>query len=127
MAYLASFLLIIAHNDYSPGNWNCFYHLNSSSSSFIDVSKLNLTAEKLQKHFLVFMDKSKWKKNLTFFQGKQPLIKRELKEWKRNKMCQSRTWAKILKNGSSKVCGRQCLKNFKGYDLRKQTISLQSF
>ena len=36
-------------------------------------------------------------------------------------------WDKVLKNGPSKICGRQPLKNLKGYGLLKQTISLQIF
>ena len=36
-------------------------------------------------------------------------------------------WDKVLKNGPSKICGRQPLKNLKGYGLLKQTISLQFF
>ena len=34
------------------------------------------------------------------------------------------TWGKVFKNGPSKICGRQSLKNFKGYGLLKKTISL---
>ena len=36
-------------------------------------------------------------------------------------------WDKVFKSGLSKFCGRQPLKNFKGYGLLKQTISLQIF
>ena len=36
-------------------------------------------------------------------------------------------WYKIFKNGPSKICGRQPLKNLKSYVLPKQTISLQFF
>ena len=36
-------------------------------------------------------------------------------------------WDKVLKSGPSKICGRQSLKNLKGYGLLKQTISLQIF
>ena len=36
-------------------------------------------------------------------------------------------WGKVFKNGPSKICGRQPLKNLKGYGLLKQTISLQIF
>ena len=36
-------------------------------------------------------------------------------------------WVKVFKNGPSKICGRQPLKNLKGYGLLKQTISLQIF
>ena len=37
-------------------------------------------------------------------------------------------WYKAFKNGPSKICGRQVLKNLKGYGLLKQTIiSLQIF
>ena len=36
-------------------------------------------------------------------------------------------WDKVFKSGLSKFCGRQPLKNLKGYDLLKQTISLQIF
>ena len=35
-------------------------------------------------------------------------------------------WDKVFKNGPSKICGRQPLKNLK-YGLLKQTISLQIF
>ena len=31
-------------------------------------------------------------------------------------------WDKVFKNGPSKVCGRQPLKNLKGYGLLKLTI-----
>ena len=34
---------------------------------------------------------------------------------------------KAFKNGPSKICGRQSLKNLKGYRLLKQTITLQIF
>ena len=34
-------------------------------------------------------------------------------------------WGKAFKSGSRKICGRQPLKNFKGYG--KQTISIQIF
>ena len=34
-------------------------------------------------------------------------------------------WDKVFKDGPSKICGRQPLKNLKGYGLLKQTISLQ--
>ena len=37
------------------------------------------------------------------------------------------TWDKVFKNGSSKICGRQPLKNLKGHRLLKQTTSLQIF
>ena len=33
-------------------------------------------------------------------------------------------WDKVFKKGPNKVCGRQPLKNLKGYGLNKQTISL---
>ena len=36
-------------------------------------------------------------------------------------------WDKVFKSGLSKFSGRQPLKNLKGYDLLKQTISLQIF
>ena len=36
-------------------------------------------------------------------------------------------WDKVFKNGTIKICGRQPLKNFKGYGRLKQTISLQIF
>ena len=36
-------------------------------------------------------------------------------------------WDKVFKNGPSKICGRQPLKNLKGSDLLKQTLSLQVF
>ena len=36
-------------------------------------------------------------------------------------------WDKVFKNGSSKICGRQPLRNLKKYGLLKQTISLQTF
>ena len=36
-------------------------------------------------------------------------------------------WVKIFKNGPSKICGRQSLKNLKRYGLLRQTISLQTF
>ena len=36
-------------------------------------------------------------------------------------------WDKVFKNGPSEICGRQPLKNFKGYSLLKQTITLQIF
>ena len=36
-------------------------------------------------------------------------------------------WDKVFKNGLSKICGRQLLKNLKWYGLPKQTISLQIF
>ena len=34
-------------------------------------------------------------------------------------------WDKVFKSGPSKICGRQPLKNLKGYCLLKQKISLQ--
>ena len=34
---------------------------------------------------------------------------------------------KVFKNGLSKICGRQSLKNYKGYGLLRQTISLPVF
>ena len=36
-------------------------------------------------------------------------------------------WDKVLKNGPSKICGRESLKNLNGYGLLKQTISFQDF
>ena len=36
-------------------------------------------------------------------------------------------WDKVSKSGLSKYCGRQPLKNFKGYGLLKLTISLKIF
>ena len=36
------------------------------------------------------------------------------------------TWDKVFKNGPNKFCGRQPLRNLKGYSLLKQTISLLS-
>ena len=36
-------------------------------------------------------------------------------------------WDKVFKNEINKICGRQSLKNFKSYDLLKQTISFQIF
>ena len=36
-------------------------------------------------------------------------------------------WDKVFKNKQSKICGRQPLKNLKGYGLLKQTITLQIF
>ena len=36
-------------------------------------------------------------------------------------------WDRVFKNGQSKICGRQALKNLKGYDLLKQSITLQLF
>ena len=44
-----------------------------------------------------------------------------------DKVCSKDTWDKVSKNGSSKLCGRQPLKNLKWYGLPKQTISLQFF
>ena len=32
-------------------------------------------------------------------------------------------WDKVFKNGSSKICGREPLKNLKGYYLLKVTVS----
>ena len=32
-------------------------------------------------------------------------------------------WDKVFKNGSSKICGRQPLKNLRGYSLLKQTTN----
>ena len=40
-----------------------------------------------------------------------------------NIMCYK--WDKVFKNGPSKTCERQSLKNMKRYGLLKQTISLQ--
>ena len=37
------------------------------------------------------------------------------------------TWDKVFKNGRSKICERQPLKNLKGYGLLKQIISVQIF
>ena len=36
-------------------------------------------------------------------------------------------WVKVFKNGPSKICGRQPLKNLKRCGLLRQTISLQDF
>ena len=36
-------------------------------------------------------------------------------------------WDKVFKNGRSKTCEREPLKNLKGYVLLKQTTSLQTF
>ena len=36
-------------------------------------------------------------------------------------------WDKVFKNGSSKICGRQPLKNFKGYGLLKQNITHEEY
>ena len=36
-------------------------------------------------------------------------------------------WDKVFKNGPSKICERQPLKNLKGYGLLKQTIYLKIF
>ena len=36
-------------------------------------------------------------------------------------------WDKIFKNGLRKICGRQPLKELKGYGVFKQNISLQIF
>ena len=36
-------------------------------------------------------------------------------------------WDKVFKSGLSKFCGRQPLKNFRGYGLLKQTISSKFF
>ena len=38
-----------------------------------------------------------------------------------------RKWVKVFKNGPSKICRRQPLKNLKWYGLFRQTISLQFF
>ena len=35
-------------------------------------------------------------------------------------------WNKVFKSGLSKFCGRQPLKNFKGYGLLKQTTFFQN-
>ena len=62
---------------YSPSD---FILAHSCSFLFINVLELNLTAEKLQRRLVLFMDKNSWRKKLTFFQEEQPLIKRELKK-----------------------------------------------
>ena len=36
-------------------------------------------------------------------------------------------WDKVFKNGQSKICGRQPLKNLKRYDLLRQTEPPQIF
>ena len=36
-------------------------------------------------------------------------------------------WDKVFKNGASKICGRQSLKNLKEYGLLKEIILLQMF
>ena len=36
-------------------------------------------------------------------------------------------WVKVFKNGTSKICGRQPLKNMKWYGVLRQTVSLQVF
>ena len=41
--------------------------------------------------------------------------------------CHYIIWDKIFKNGISKICGKQLLKNFKGYGCFKQNIPLQMF
>ena len=41
--------------------------------------------------------------------------------------CHCIIWDKIFKNGPSKICGRQPLKNLKGYGCFEQNIPLQIF
>ena len=36
-------------------------------------------------------------------------------------------WDRVFENGQSKICGRQPLKDLKGYRLLQQTISFQLF
>ena len=36
-------------------------------------------------------------------------------------------WVKVFKNGLSKICGRQPLKNLKCYDLPRQTYITSTF
>ena len=36
-------------------------------------------------------------------------------------------WDKVFKIGSSKICGREPVKNLKGFGQLKQTISIQIF
>ena len=43
------------------------------------------------------------------------------------KVEKSDIWDKVFKSGPSKTCGRQPLKNLKGYGLLRQTIFLQFF
>ena len=40
--------------------------------------------------------------------------------WKKTNKIWSDKWDKVFKNGPSKICGRQPLKNLKGYGLLKQ-------
>ena len=40
---------------------------------------------------------------------------------------ETQIWNKVFKNGPSKICGKQTLKNLKWYGLSKQTLSLQMF
>ena len=63
--------------------------------------------------------------------GKQVLPQRSKgKENKSNKsttalegkITSNAIWDKVFKNGSSKICGRQLLKNLKGYGLLKHSI-----
>ena len=43
------------------------------------------------------------------------------------KVEKSDIWDKVFKSGPSKICGRQPLKNLKGYGLLRQIIFLQFF
>ena len=44
-----------------------------------------------------------------------------------NSIKESKIWNKVFKNGPSEICGRQILKNLKGYGLLKQTIHFKFF
>ena len=48
------------------------------------------------------------------------------KNMKDKELC-NYSWGKVFKGGLSKFCGRQPLKNLKGYGLLKQTISTEIF
>ena len=60
--------------------------------------------------FLVFSGGSKWNNG-------NKMVKIEI-------LVISIIWDKVFKNGPCKTCGRQPLKNLKGYCLLKQTIAL---
>ena len=65
-----------------------------------------------------------WAKNLDFTDIKVP---NKSTKTPNKYLTMTNIWLKVFKNGPSKICGRQLLKNLKWYGLLTQNISLQNF
>ena len=68
--------------------------------------------------------------NLLIYRGKECEIDKKATERQKfylNSLIIRHKWDKVFKNGPSKTCGRQPLKNLKEYGPLKQTIPLQIF